>query len=331
MVRLIVTVGFIGIMVAGVFAADTNIQSPLTGLVFDGTAVRPIVGWPGASVLGDRIDLGFDAVAVQFNFAKDFGVAIDGSSAKVMLLRGVRSGRISSSAIGQTTADSIELNSAGTAGVLVSKSNATVQIVNGLPDAPVFSQTISFSAVGYPLTAVDADDAGASILAGFSDGNHGEVDRFDSAGGRSILSAAGYPSAVRYANTGKDAVIADSATNQVILIRDVQGLKEQLVAASGSDVVGTLAMRVWNGQLLVACPGAHKVIQVDLSQPAVVGEFDIPVAPSRVDGLVDAQTFLVTDVGSAPSYILRMSGQPATYFIPASPAQVHIRPGHLRE
>lgn len=330
--RVFAAASFIGVLFAAQGAGQTNVQAPLSGLVFDGSAVRPILGLPGASQMGDAIGLGFRPAAAAFSFANNYGLAIDSNRGTVVLLRGVRSGQIVTSVLGSTTAGDVRIGAAGTAAVLVSEGDSTFQMIQGLPDHPTFSQAMPYSGVP-PLTALDVDAAGSNILAAFSDGVRGEVDRFDAAGTKHFITAAVAPSAVEFINGGHDAAIADSGANQILIVRDIQGAQEQVVAASGADLNGDLSMSVWNSLLLVGSSGSQKLFEIDLTQLAVKGTFQLSVAPTRIDPLNDSDVFLISDFTSHPIYVIRMADSPSTFFIPGNTsAGAHApRRGHARD
>lgn len=298
--------------------AEASLQAPLTGLFFDGKAVRPILGIPGATTVGEAIDLGFEPAAARFAYpGQDFGIAIDAQAEKVILLRGVRSGQLTTSVIGKAAGGELFLNSSGNAAVVVSSLNRSFQVIAGLPDNPVFSPVISFETVGRKLTAIDIDVSGQHILAGFSDGASGEVDLMDWTGARSFLSSANLPSAVAYVNGGQDAAIADAGSNQVTLIRQVQGSPEQIVVASGVDLMQPVALKVFHGgHLLIASAGSKTVTDVDLAQLWIAGVYPVPCVPTQLNALNDPNVFLLNEPGSDPAYLFLMSPTPTTVFIP---------------
>jgi hypothetical protein len=265
---------------------------------------------------------------VRFAYGKNYALAIDSAKGRLMLLRNVLSGTLSSAVVGTTSAADVVLNASETSAVLISGAESTFQVVTGLPDNPVFSKSISFGDVGRPITAVALDTSAQNILAGFSDGSKGEVDWFNAAGSRTVILPASEPSAIAYTNGDQDAAVADRGSNQVFVIRQVTGSRQPVAVASAPDAMAPVALSVWNStHLLIASAGSKNVLDVDLTQMTIAARYELPAAPSKLEPLIDPNVLLLNEAGSGPTYLFVLSGSPQTYFIPPpgnSRAQLHI-------
>ena len=128
------------------FAQQGHIAGPVSGYVFDraGRTLRPVVGVPGASVIGGPIDLGFPASNVWVAPRLDSAVAVaaDGS---LHFLRIDSGAAAELSFNGATIApQSVVFSPSGSAAALFARNRAT--IITGLPDAPVTAGTIDLAA-----------------------------------------------------------------------------------------------------------------------------------------------------------------------------------------
>jgi len=309
----LVAIGLVGCAAA---AAD-SVGPPRAGMIFDRSGLRPILGLPGAEVFGDGVEPGFRPAVVRFAYGKNYALAIDSAKGQLTLLRNLVSGTSSSVVLGATSAADVVLNASGTSAVLISAAESTFQVVTGLPDKPVFEEPISFKNVGRPITAVALDTNGQNILAGFSDGSKGEVDWFNAAGARTVVLPASEPSAIVFANSDRDAAVADRASNQVFVIRQVTTSRQLISVAAAPDAVEPVALSVWNGtHLMVASAGSKNLLDVDLTQMAISARYELPVAPSKLEPLIDPNVLLFNEGGTGPTYLFALSGSTRIYFIP---------------
>jgi hypothetical protein len=294
-------------------------------MVLDRSGVRSILGLPGGAVFGDGVEPGFRPAVVRFAYGKNYALAIDSAKGQLMLLRNLLSGNLSSAVLGATSAADVVLNANGTSAVLISAAESTFQVVTGLPDKPVFSQSISFGNVGRPITAVALDTDAQNILAGFSDGSKGEVDWFNAMGARTVILPASEPSAIVFTNGDQDAAVADRGSNQVFVIRQVTTSRQLVSVASAPDAIEPVALSVWNStHLLVASAGSKNLLDVDLTQMTIAARYELPVAPSKLEPLIDPNVLLLNEGGTGPTYLFALSGNTQIYFIPP-PANSHAR------
>src|SRR5581483_4409199 len=131
--------------------------------VFDGTAraLRPILGLPGASLLGNPVGFGFDATAAFIAPRQDaaFAVSSDGSFHLFRLDAGNVTEQ-SFNGIGSTP-DRVVFSPSGTAAALYA--GGSIAVVKGLPASPVIAGGVDLSP-GTNLDSLAVSDDGAVLL-----------------------------------------------------------------------------------------------------------------------------------------------------------------------
>jgi len=137
------------------------VAGPSSGFVFDGAAqsLRPVLGVPGASILGDPLSFGFALTSASVAPAQDLAVvsAADGS---------LHIFRLASGASTERTVDGLSIvpervvfSPSGTSAALYAAGKA--QILTGLPDSPALAGTLDLG--GAPSAFALSDD-GAYLL-----------------------------------------------------------------------------------------------------------------------------------------------------------------------
>ena len=169
-------------------AASARLQSvdgPVLGFASDGegTEIRPILGIPGASILGKPLDIPVEFGGVLISAAQDYAIAIrtDDAHAVVIDLSTDPSGiRLVSGA--NFGADLIAISPVGSVVAIYDELTHTVRVVGGLPSAPGILDI--FDASGFPGSVTDiaiSDDGSVAIVRSI-DGDHVGIWTLDSSG-----------------------------------------------------------------------------------------------------------------------------------------------------
>jgi hypothetical protein len=240
-----------------------TITGPLAGYVFDKAAhaMRPVLGLPGASLLGSpmnwryRVDQAF--VAPQLDSA--VGVTAEGA---FRLFR-MRDGVVTEMAVGGLAAVGspyyVAFSPSGSSVALYGGNR--VQLVSGLPDAPVVGGSIDLSATGVPSALAVSDDARA-LLVSVND----SIRFFESYGdmGKLIDTAPG--ALVAFAGGSQDAAVADTGSG-VVLFHDLAGAGASQVIAPPDEngaPFSALAYSADGKSLFLASAASQAVTQLDL-------------------------------------------------------------------
>ena len=297
-----------------------QVGGPVIGFVFDGSvaALRPILGIPGASTLGAPLDAGFELSWATVAPRQDSSIAVDSSGA-VHLLR-LGSG-VSETRCGAcpSTADGAVFSPSGTAVALYAAGR--VQIVTGLPDAPVSGasfEVASFAraARGRTLAPPMAlSDDGAWLLASTRD----SVELFAANGGpRRLLATGAYP-LVAFAAGSHDAASADVRGAALVLFHDVAGAStgQRLAAPGDIRYAGALAFSADGGRLLLASAAEQSVAVIDLAS----GTRTVAACDCAPTGLAAMGNVMrLNEAGNGPLWLLddEAAAEPRVVFVPAA-------------
>jgi len=211
-------------------AAQSTLTGPSLGLVYDSAAqaIRPILGIPGASTAGKRIDLGFRITSAAIAPSHTYALAVspDGSLRLVTFTLGRPSVQpIRSSA----RPDRMVLSPSGSAAILYYKSAAAVQAVTGLPDSIQVGPQLDISALPQAPDSLAISDDGAVVLAGVIENATGQAASGEvfvvPPGGtapRSIV-VVWHASAMAFFTQSHDVLISDDAANSITMLSDAAG------------------------------------------------------------------------------------------------------------
>src|SRR5579885_2257027 len=138
------------------------IAGPGFGFVYDEAArgLKPLLGNPAAAVISPR---------------QDYALAVTASDRGVVLVRlDGNSPQTSSLSLLPASPDRLTLSPGGGAAALYYAAARNIQVITGLPDAPVFSSVDAAALPGAPDVLAVSDD-GQALLAGFNGASSGQV------------------------------------------------------------------------------------------------------------------------------------------------------------
>jgi hypothetical protein len=313
-VRNWLVVSLLGLAAPLLFAQQGRVGGPVAGYVFDSgaRALRPVLGIPGSSLLGDPVGLGItpSSATVSPRLDSVIAVADDGSFHAFALNAGVAS-EITVNGIAAAPAR-VAYSPSGSSAALYSGNR--IQIVTGLPGSPVAGSSFDISTLlslpgggHHALTGAFAvSDDGSSLLV--ADAN--AVTAFGAGGTRQI--AAGHNSAIAFAPGSHDAAIAGTT---VMLVKDVAGAAaRQSIASDDTASAGVgVAFSADGAKLFVA-------------SSAGVGAFDLAAGtrsqvkcdctPAGLTGM--GNVYRLNEVSSAPLWLFDpAAGSPRIVFVPA--------------
>ena len=246
-----------------------QIQAPTLGYVLDPaiSAIRPILGIPGASILGKPIDLGLPIDYVAFSADPNSMLAL--SEHHPILLVRDSLGRLSHTPLTATSykTDRIVLSPTGSAAALIDTAGSATQVIAGLPENPYVSRVAELPSVYGSLTFLAVSDNAAFMLTAFSDSNAVFLLTSDSV---RPIGAFGQVTAMTFLHERPDALIADGLYNEVYLVRDVPGLAgKALLAESISGISGPVGIAASgdNRRFYVANAESAEIVILDPTNP----------------------------------------------------------------
>ena len=291
-----------------------TISGPVAGYVFDKAAhaMRPVLGLPGASLLGRpmnwryRVDQAF--IAPKLDSA--VGVTAEGA---FRLFR-MRDGIVTEMAVGGLAPAgspySVAFSPSGSSAALYGGNR--VQLVSGLPDAPVLGGSIDLTAAGLPSALALSDDARTLLVS-----VNNSIRFFESYAdmGKLIDTAPG--ALVAFAAGGHDAAAADAGAG-VVLFHDLAGAgTSQVIAAPDQNgaAFSALAFSADGKTLFLASAAAQGVTQLDL---AAGSRNRIPCGCSPTVLARMGRVFRLTELTADPLWLLDApESTPRVVFVPA--------------
>ena len=298
---------FGGTILAQTLSPAQGPQTPLLGYVTSDSpvSVRPIVGAPGAVVVGDAIPLPGDVTRFVLAPGQRFGIVerAGASELGILPLSVTESG--TSQPLPGTSAhmDSIAFSPSGTAAVVYSAALQQAQVLTGMPSAGQISQSFDLTPLnGVPVTSLAVSDDAQAVLMGVSDGTSGAVWSLAPGQPAQQLVKLGVPSAIRFFAGKQDAVVADQGWQQVSLLSSVvQQFNSRLLAGSAQGVTVPSDVEISTDQQQVwVADGSGNLLNIDLNSGATTST-DSPVLPARLTRLSGKSLYLITSPDSTSS------------------------------
>lgn len=241
-----------------------SINGPVAGYVFDKTthALRPVLGLPGASLLGNPIRWRYSVD--QAFIAPKLDTAVGVTSEGAFRLFRLRDGVVAEMAVNGLAAAaspySVAYSPSGT--TLALSAGSQVQVISGLPDAPAVGGSVDLSAAGVPSSLAVSDDASTLLVS-----LNNSIRLFESYAdmGKLIDTAPG--ALVAFAAGGHDAAVADAGAG-VLVFHDLAGAGGSQVIAPPDEsgaASSALAFSSDGKSLFLASATAQAVTQLDLT------------------------------------------------------------------
>lgn len=286
-------------------AADSAVvRGPVLGYVLDAGSqkVRPVNGFPGAAHVGEPLALPFPVAAAAFSAR---WALLAAPSGEVFLLRDAPAplaGVLS-------RPDLMVFNSDGSAAALYSSGERRAQILRGLPDNPQPGAPFDLAA---PVAAMALTrDASHLVLAGRE-----SLWLAGDAASR-LLSDALTPAAIALLNQDRDLLVADAATDRLLLIRDFASTADLFHWAGPSDGVSApVGLAASGDRVLVANAGARTLDVFHIPTRALETRLALDWTPTRLALLPGHPVFLLNDLGRDPLLLADTAGSPGVYFVP---------------
>jgi hypothetical protein len=304
--------------------AEAGVQGPVSGFVYDArlAAIRPVNGMPGASMLGAPLPLSISVRHAAISTARDFALAVsdDGTA---YLANGLAGGAPSPAALDGAIGNvsRVVLNATGDAAVLYSEGAGQLQVITGLPAQPKAGAAVDASAAGV-LSAM-ALSADARRIAAATSGEGSVYEFFASWDSPKLLAASHGASAIAFRNADQDVVLANQATNEIVLLSGIDGNGGVSVLANESNGVNKpVGIRSVKGddEIWVANSGSSTLLAIDMTDPGATYNIALAAAPTGC-GLLDKSILVLNDAGAAPLLLADWANNRAVYFVPADQAE----------
>ncbi len=294
-------------------AQETRLAGPVSGVLFDpqARALRPMVGVPGASYLGDAVadNLDFASVSPNGRFA------IASREGGTLLLRGLDEGRADQVSLEGAGGATRAAWSADSSAVALWGDAGRIEVWRDLAATP----RLALSADVGKIVAAAVAPEGRNVAAA---SESGAILFADGASVRRILDLE-QPTALALA--GSRLFVADAARNEILAIGNyAEAGDAQLFANSSRGVDDPAALAVSPDQrtLFAASRTARSLTAFNLATSEISGVVALDFEPTRLERF-SASLFALTGGGdSGPLQILDSARSLAVYFVPAGPASV---------
>ena len=302
-------------LIAAAAAEVASLEGPRLGIVFvtNTKALRPILGIPGAAILGEPLEARLELEQAAVSPQQDYALATTGEGREVVLLH-LGSTSVSSATIHGVAPgpDQIAFSSLGRAAALYYKHADRIQVLTGLAGAPRTAAELYLSA-GQSPSALAISDDGRVALAGIA----GTVFWITADGEVPLLD--GLVKIASIALAGHDAIVSDFHHNRIYRIRDITGDAEtQVLAGPDQGIAQPVAVAVSrdNHRAFVANYKSGAVTILDLRGEAAPAKIACACKPTGLNPLA-GDSFRLTEPSSRPIWVLDAGGhKPRVVFVP---------------
>jgi DNA-binding beta-propeller fold protein YncE len=333
--RFVFTGLMISVLTAGLFrttilqAQPQGIQGPILGFIpdTDGISIRPILGIPGASSLGDRLQLDVDIRRAVLSPKQDYALAVraeDGQVIIVDLADGVPVVRPID--VGHPGADLIAVSPTGSAAAIYRHESKAVQVIGSLPHTPTLIHEFDASHVPGRAASLALSDDGTIALVKFADADDRGWWLLDSSGAsrRMVLDR---PSAAAFLPNRQDAIVIDDATRTAFLVLDVGRTATPIPLISvpdGIESFSSVSAAEDGGRVFLADIQSGQIAIVDIDSRAVMLT-SCQCQPTGLYPLHGASIFRLGESSSEPVMVLdASSGEPRIMVIPPAASAVAL-------
>ena len=286
-------------------AADLGV--PVAGYVASPSQpeLRAISGVPGSYLFSDPLPLPPGTTSVHVAPGKDFALIEMGAAGfAVLSLSGGAAAHGGALSGAVSPADWVAFSPGAQSAILFSSSAQRLQLLTGLPAAPLLARDWDVSTWPEPPRMAAVSDDGDACV--FASGHSVYLAPPD--GPARLLLSAGEIVSIAALPNGTDVAVADRNTASLHLLQNVTAPAPALrVLASGLAGLGTIYPSADGGSIWVARPGARALSSVEIASGAV-RTFPSAVAPVRLLPLLGRDTFLITASPQRPGGVFLWDG-----------------------
>jgi hypothetical protein len=294
-----------------------GIAIPTLGFVFDsGTAsLRPILGIPGAALLGDPLESGTAAIAAAISPRQDYAL-VTGRNHELRLIR-LQNPTAGVEIDLPPDPERIVLSPMGSAAALYYSATGMLYLFTGLPDAVGAEHQIDLSRVDRMSLPIALSDDGQLILLGNAE-DSSSVLLLRSDGGQIRLPVSGPVTALAFRGRSDDAVIA-MQDGSITLVR---GLSHNPTYEILTDAAAGLAQAIAvefsaDGSRVYAVSAEGAILGLGMAERAPV-KLSCSCRPSGLYRQNGRAVFRLNSMEEGPVFLLDTGSRPErVLFVPA--------------
>jgi hypothetical protein len=270
----------------------SQIRGPQLGYVFDQSQgiLRPILGVPGASRLGEPLPLGVSLALAEISSKQDYALGVTQGEGKLVLIAFAEGDQASSvqaiDSVGPG-ASHITLSNEGKSAAVFFPESHSLRILSGLPEKPQLAGEVDLRLAGFPEASA-LDDEGELVILSVSENQGSRISLHSRETGLQSLGIFGKVSALKL-SADRQVLVADRETQEVILIRDVLGAAQRIRLAAREDGIHdpvAVAFSREERRVFVANAGSRSIasLSVDGGPTALTFCDCTPTTLERLDG-----------------------------------------------
>jgi hypothetical protein len=310
---------------AGISQAQIQEQHLTAGYALDtrSGALRAVRGIPGAARLGDSIP--FDQAIAEAAVRNGRAVVISaGRSPKVSLLRHLDAAAPEVVAIDPSigAVSNVYLNGSATVALLYSSLNGSAQLVTALDKTPNLSDPIPASSlIGSFAAAAVAETRSCALLASFDDdGGYLQQVCADAAAQVGLIARLPgvRPTAVSYFQKDKDALVTDSARNELLRLPQFSTGTAPVTLAGPDDGIDNPAAIVPLDSTTIAVMnrGSASLVLADTRQSGGGRRIELPESAARLEWLDGSAVLACTRIGPGPLLLIDARRDFGAFYVP---------------
>ena len=299
-------------------AVGYSVQGPVLGHVLDPEtgSLHRVDGIPGASGIGVPLSLDFLIAQATVAPSQEFAIVRD-EEGRFFVLDLSASPPVAIELEGALAeADGALISPGSRRAALYSAAAGKLQMLNDLSGAPSVGETLELEKGVGEWTAFAISDLGVVLVAS-AQADSGSLFTLSLESGSSRVGAVHRAGGLSFFSDSNDAVIADTAANEVILIRDVVARRQTSVIASASDeIANPFGVQVTSDgrYVAVAMPGGVASVPVFGGAPVSAS---CACAPTSLVPLAGGNVFQLTADVHSPLQIVEVGAASRILFIPA--------------
>jgi len=310
---------------AATIAFPASLQGPRMGMVFDSSmrALRPILGIPGAAIMGEPLKTELDLRRVSISPQQDYALASQGDHNEIVVLRFDHAPMTSAPVAGTRRGPDLMVFSPGGRFAAVHyRDGNRIQVLGGLPGAPKVVEELYLSAGALPSALAVGDDN--TVLAGVGS----SVYWVTRSGEVPVLKGIGRVSAITM-TTARLALVADAGTNQIHGLHNLTtALETEILAGPAQGIAAPVAVAISNDsrRAFVANGKSGMVGILDLQGKTPAKKIACGCKLTGLNRLDGDNLFRLTEPSNKPMWVLEAGAKETRIvFVPGDLARSNAK------
>ena len=295
------------------YPAESGITGSILGYLFDpATGVQPILGIPGAATIGQPLILQTAISRVSLSLWQSYALAIAPEDSNLLLIRLADPASVAPLAIPIAGSGLIAFSPSGSTAAIHDRDRNRILVVSGLPEGATLANEIDLSSFSGTIESIALNDSAASVLLGFSD----SVVAIGADGHIAPVELVGHAGGMTFLYNSSDAIVADTSSSKVYLLRNVTGATDASVLLGDFPEAAAVAVSKDNKRAFVASSLTGSISEIELSSGSVTSA-SCPCRPSTLAPLNGNAVFRLTEPNGSAVWLLDGDSQQSrTFFVP---------------